>query len=377
MKILILLCLISSSAAFSQSSEELMRMASADLKAKDYCSASANFKKAFEEKTEAGIYEYTSAALAAAHCNDLQRAVGWLKKSYDLGFGKSREEINLLKTDPGFKALSQNNEFQSLLAGMEDRLARKEEFKKKEAELWNKDIISNQIKEKTPFNEAHPGFALYFTDVNGLKVPYIVFVPKGYKVSKQTKAIVYLHGGVNSLSDFYYRNADVKTEPIFSVGENFNSIVIYPFAKKDFGWVDQKMAFENIFTIIQDVEKKYNIDKTRIYLGGMSNGGTAAFWFASQQETPFRAFYAFAPNPVLNIGEIRFENITKEHPLYSISSKDDLVFSYDTVLSIYNKNKIKAKGWKFQTIETGTHGFIYNPEINKELLSRFFSEVLK
>jgi hypothetical protein len=53
----------------------------------------------------------------------------------------------------------------------------------------------------------------------------------------------------------------------------------------------------------------------------MSNGGTATFWFASRKGTPFKAFYAFAPNPVLNIGAIPFENITKDHPLYTINAK--------------------------------------------------------
>lgn len=141
--------------------------------------------------------------------------------------------------------------------------------------------------------------------------------------------------------------------------------------------MNQIKAFENIFTILNDVEKKYNVDKNKIYLGGMSNGGTATFWFASRKDTPFKAFYAFAPNPVLNIGAIPFENITKDHPLYTISAKDDYVFGYNEVLKVYNDNKSKAKGWNFQTLETGSHEFIYKPEISKELLMRFFSEILK
>ncbi|OCA72814.1 hypothetical protein BBH99_12655 [Chryseobacterium contaminans] len=354
-----------------------MKEASTNLKAKEYCAALSNFKEAFALQTEIGIYDYVSAASAAANCNDTETAIEWLKKGYKLGLGKKRDEVTFLQTNERFKNLSLNVEFKQLLSAMENKLAQTEKLKKQEKEHWNQEIIKNQITESVPFNQAASGFALYFTETEGLKVPYVVFVPKKYQFSKPVKVIFFLHGGVNSVNEFYYQNPDVKKEPIFSVGDHFNAIVVYPFAKKDFGWMNQQKAFENIFTILNDVEKKYNVDKNKIYLGGMSNGGTATFWFASQKETPFKAFYAFAPNPVLNIGAIPFENITKDHPLYTINAKDDYVFGYNDVLKIYNDNKSKAKGWKFQTIETGSHEFIYKPEISKELLTSFFSEVLR
>ncbi|MBP2617571.1 prolyl oligopeptidase family serine peptidase [Chryseobacterium jejuense] len=377
MKTVLLSCLLCFSNAFSQSYEALMKEATSNLQAKEYCAALSNFKDAFNLQSEIGLYDYVSAASAAANCNDTKTALEWLKKGAKLGLGKSRNEVIFLQTNERFKNLSQNIEFKQLLRDLESKVTQIEKLRNQKIEDWNQEIIKNQIMESISFNQAPSGFALYFTEPEGLKAPYIVFVPKRYKSSKPVKVIFFLHGGVNSLNDFYNQNPDVKKEPIFSVGDHFNAIIVYPFAKKDFGWMNQQKAFENIFTILKDVEKKYNIDKNRIYLGGMSNGGTAAFWFASRKETPFKAFYAFAPNPVLNIGAIPFENITEDHPLYTINAKDDYVFSYDDVLKIYNQNKSKAKGWIFQTIENGSHEFIYKPEINRELLINFFSEVLR
>ncbi|MDR2237099.1 MAG: prolyl oligopeptidase family serine peptidase [Chryseobacterium sp.] len=377
MKILILPCLLFFGTVFSQSYEDLMQEASKNLKAKDYCSALSNFKNAFPKKTEIGTYEYASAASAAASCNDPKLAIEWLKKSYGLGLGKDRNEISFLETHESLKNIAGDPEFQSLLKDMKQKLAVKEEAAKKEEDLWNKSIIENQLTDKNPFQKAPAGFALYFTDVDGLKVPYLVFVPQNYQPSKPLRAIVYLHGGVNSLDEFYYKKSEVRTEPIFAAGEQYNSIIIYPFAKKDFGWMDQPKAFENIFTILKDVQKKYNIDKKRIYLGGMSNGGTATFWFASQKETPFKAFFAFAPNPVLNTGAIDFGNISTKHPLYTFNAKDDMVFKYETVQKIYDENKSKAKGWDFRTVEKGSHAFIFDPEVGKNILSDLFSNVLR
>ncbi|BAP31457.1 uncharacterized protein CHSO_2420 [Chryseobacterium sp. StRB126] len=377
MKAILLSCLLYFSNAFSQSYEDLMKEAAVSLQAKEYCTALSNFKDAFNLQSEIGIYDYVSAASAAANCNDMKIAIEWLKKGAKLGLGKNREEVTFLQTNERFKNLSQNIEFKQLLTDLDNKVTQIEKRRKQKTEEWNQEIIKNQITGSIPFNQAPFGFALYFTEPEGFKAPYIVFVPKGYKSSKPVKVIFFLHGGVNSLNDFYYQNPDVKKEPIFSVGDRFNAIIVYPFAKKDFGWMNQQKAFENIFTILNDVEKKYNVDQNKIYLGGISNGGTATFWFASQKETPFKAFYAFAPNPVLNIGAIPFENITKDHPLYTISAKDDYVFGYGDVLKIYNQNKSKAKGWIFQTIEKGSHEFIYKPEISNELLTNFFSEVLR
>lgn len=377
MKTVVLSCLLCCTSAFSQSYGTLLKKAAENLQAKKYCDALTNFKEAFSLQTEVGLYDYVSAASAAANCNETSTAVEWLKKGYQLGLGKSRDELTFLQTNERFKNLSLNTEFKQLLTDMEKKLVQIEKIKKQEKEQWNQEIVNNQIKESVPFQQASSGFALYFTEAEGLKVPYIVYIPQGYKASKPMQTIFYLHGGVNAINDFYYQNPDLKKEPIFPIGEQFNVIIVYPFAKKDFGWMNQPKAFENIFTILNDVEKKYNVDKNKIYLGGMSNGGTATFWFASRKETPFKAFYAFAPNPVLNIGEIPFENITKDHPLYSISAKDDHIFGYNDVMKIYNDNKSKAKGWNFQTIETGSHEFIYKPEISKELLTNFFSKILK
>lgn len=377
MKTVLLSCLLCCSSAFAQSYETLLKKAAENLKEKEYCGALANFKDAFNLQSEIGVYDYVSAASAAANCNDPNTAVEWLKKGYKIGLGKSRDELTFLQTNERFKNLSLNIEFKQLLTDMEKKLVQIEKLQKQEKEQWNQEIIKNQVTENIPFNQAAPGYALYFTEAEGLKVPYMVFVPKRYNASKPMKVIFFLHGGVNSINDFYYQNPDVQKEPIFPIGERFNAIIVYPFAKKDFGWMNQNKAFENIFTILNNVEKKYNIDKNKAYLGGMSNGGTATFWFASQKETPFKAFYAFASNPVLNIGAIPFENITKNHPLYTINAKDDSVFNYGKVLKIYDENKSKAKGWNFQTIEKGAHDFIYNPEISKDLLINFFSEVLK
>lgn len=377
MRILLLPFLFITHLACAQSFDELRASASANLKKKDYCAALTDLKAAFTKKSALTAYDYLSGVSAAANCNDTSLALKWLKASYDGGLGKDQSEIAYLENNESFKPLAATAAFQDILKRMKDRLAAKEKQQQEAADAWKKAIVRHQVPAGTPFQQAPEGFALYFTEAEGQQVPYVVYIPKGYDPSKRYPAIVYLHGGVNAVSDYYFNNPDVGKEPIFGVGEQFHSIIIYPFAKKDFGWVNQQKAFENIFNVVKSVRERYNVDSARMFLGGMSNGGSATFWFASQPGTPFRAFYAFAASPMLKIGEITFSNITAAHPLYTIHSKEDQTYKYEEVLKIYNEQKDKAPGWKFETIEKGSHGFIYEPGIGPAVLSSFFSRLLK
>ncbi|MFB6453869.1 dienelactone hydrolase family protein [Chitinophaga sp. Hz27] len=377
MKFLVIPLLLFCNLGFSQSFEQLRASAASNLNRKDYCAALTDFKAAFAIKVAPGPYDYIGGVSAAANCNAKPLALQWLQKSFEAGLGKSEEEITYLETNESFRSIADTEAFKSILKRMKERLAEKEADKKAAVDAWNKAITAHQLPPQQPYQHAPQGYALYFTQVDDQQVPFVVYVPNSYDPVKPSTTIVFLHGGVNSVQDYYYKNPDVATEPIFSIGEAFNAIIIYPFAKKDFGWMNQKKAFENIFTILKETEGIYNVDTSRIYLGGMSNGGTATFWFASQKDTPFKAFYAFGANPVLKIEEIDFANISNSHPLYTIHSKDDEVFKYDEVISIYNANKKKAVGWKFETIEKGSHGFIYDPENGPAILYRFFKELLK
>ena len=64
-----------------------------------------------------------------------------------------------------------------------------------------------------------PGHALYFTRVDTVRLPYVVYVPKSYSPRVATRLIVYLHGGVVSLKNFEYKDPDFVDEAIFKLAE--------------------------------------------------------------------------------------------------------------------------------------------------------------
>ena len=362
---------------FAQSFDEQMGKAGEALQKKEYCNALTIFRTAFKDTTKTGAYEFAYAAVAATNCSDEQQALIWLKKSQQKGLGQSTEEIGAISKDSSFVKLHKYPEWNAFVSSMKQALVDRQLLQKKRDDEWIETITANKIKAnpKGKFNQCKSGFALYLSKVDALEVPYLVYIPRTYDAAKPMRAIVYLHGGVANETNFNFKNSELGNgEPIFSIGDTYNSIIIYPFGKKDFGWVDQVAAFKNVLTIIDKVKAIYHIDSENIFLGGMSNGGTAAFWFASQKPNIFKGFYALSALPTLKVEPINFKNITQDKPFYSVNAKDDDVYKFDDVSKIYNDNKANAKGWIFDTLEGGGHGFIYQQN-GKEILEKVFKKI--
>ena len=377
-QILTVITLLAAQTTFAQSFDEQMGKAGEALQKKEYCSALTVFKAAFKDTTKTGPYELAYGAVAAANCNDEQQALVWLKKSQQKGLGQSTEEIDAISKDSAFVKLRKYPEWIAFTTSMKQALVDKQLLQKKRNDGWFETITANKIKANAngKFNACKPGFALYFSKVDTLEVPYLVYIPRTYDATKPMRAIVYLHGGVVNETNFNFKNSELENgEPIFSVGDTYNSIIIYPFGKKDFGWVNQVAAFKNVLTVIDKVKAIYHIDAKNVFLGGMSNGGTATFWFASQKPNIFKGFYALSALPTLKIGVINFENITQDKPFYSIHAKDDDVYKFDDVNKIYTDNKATAKGWNFDTLQNGGHGFIYQQN-GREILGNIFKKLL-
>lgn len=362
----------------AQNYEQLITEAQDNIQKKNYCESLNKYNQAL--KTQEGIAEknpfvlYT-AAVSAGYCGDNNKAISWLSQAEKKGLVNKIEELNYIASDSAFVKLHDLKEWNEILNNMKLRINEKKIQEKKNNKEWNTSIKENvfNIKNKKRI-DSKPTFALYFTKVKDLEVPYLVYIPQKYNFKTRLKVIVYLHGGVVSLDKFNYDNYQIQQEPIFSVGEDLNAIVVYPFGKKDFGWVNQQKAFDNVFTVVDQVMKNFRIDKKNIILGGMSNGGTATFYYASQKPNVFKGFFAISSNPNVLLDRIKFSNLSQGKKIITLNSKDDNVYNFKEVENTYLKNKTIAKDWEFLSIEEGDHGFIYDPQKGKNILEEIIKK---
>ncbi|WP_104384358.1 dienelactone hydrolase family protein [Sphingobacterium sp. HMA12] len=360
MKILILfIALLSFQCSFAQSYEQLMDLASAQIKSQKYRDALSTLKKAFHQQGDRGKYDYANALVVALQCGKNDLAIAWLEEGVKLGLGDNEQELSYFKNDSIFKPILANSSYKRILKHMEFQI--QERYKRDR--IWQNEVAANAISEKQAFYQhAQAGFALYHVDQEGLEIPYLVFVPRGYHCNAPTRALFFFHGGVVSDTAAFTIDPQTRFEPIFTIGDSTNSIVIYPFQKGNPGWKNYKYMSAVISTILADVKLRYFIDTDRIYLGGLSMGGNVSYQFAQEQQTDFRAFYAISAKP--KIAEV-------SHPIYSLHAKDDSLYRYDDLLKVRRKVKKQQKKWMLKSVAKGGHGFMYLPMGEKSTLDFF------
>ena len=115
---------------------------------------------------------------------------------------------------------------------------------------------------------------------SAVKREYLLYVPKSYDRAKPTPLVINLHTAMS------WPTSSMNISQWNLVADEHGFIVVYP-AGTGFGSKSWEMTGSEtpsrmpdvifISELIDKLEVSYNIDKTRIYADGMSNGGGMAF----------------------------------------------------------------------------------------------------
>lgn len=116
--------------------------------------------------------------------------------------------------------------------------------------------------------------------VSGAKREYLLYVPKSYDKTRPTPLVITLHTSMS------WPTSAMNISQWNRIADEQGIIVVYP-AGTGHGPKSWEMAASEtpsrmpdvrfISKLMDEMEASYNIDKTRIYANGMSNGGGMAF----------------------------------------------------------------------------------------------------
>ena len=351
---------------------QLLERADSQMQARDHCAAVASFEQAFAaDSTRANEFELFGAASAAANC-PAQRALAWrwLRQLSRRPLHMQPHDLDNVAQDPNLASLKTAAEWPRWLAAMRAALAAQTVAARTRSIRWVAETQARTLPQpgssqhKTGrFVAAQPGFALYFSPVpnDTVRMPYLVRVPADYSPARPAPVVVYLHGGVVSTAQFQYADPDVVVqEPIFAAAPA-SALIIYPFGRQTFGWVEQPAAFAQVEAIVREVQARYRTDPRGPVLGGMSNGGSAALWFASQRPAAFSGFYALSPAAKLPL-QAPYGRLGQDKPCYQISAQSDAVYPYAAVRAHYEARPTQAWRWELQSVPQGGHDFLYGPD---------------
>ncbi len=116
-------------------------------------------------------------------------------------------------------------------------------------------------------------------------VSYLLALPEAYEANeeKEWPLVVFLHGAGERGTDLEKVKIHGPPKKI-EAGEKFPFILVSPQCPAGEWWTEQP-----VLELIDDIEDKYRVDRSRIYLTGLSMGGYGTWHFATRAPERFAA----------------------------------------------------------------------------------------
>jgi poly(3-hydroxybutyrate) depolymerase len=218
----------------------------------------------------------------------------------------------------------------------------------------------------TPVDELHMR-----TPITGEK--YWLYVPDQYDSDKPMPLVVTLHG--TNPWDGYHR----QVKEWKALAEDKGFIVAAPKLKSSQGiirisrsmWYDDLEEDEKaILAVIEDVGRRYRIDKSKILLTGFSAGGYAMYFTGLRNPDKFQMLVARACNSDVEMmrDKIQLTDASRKLPIVIFWGKDDSVivnqsweaFEYLRMQKCYSTSREEIRG-----------GHLRRPDLAYQLWSQY------
>jgi poly(3-hydroxybutyrate) depolymerase len=132
-----------------------------------------------------------------------------------------------------------------------------------------------------------PRVATFHSGIDDSDQPYALYLPKQFDPAKKYPLVIGLHAEESNHSVNLVQLFGVLAAPGeigLAVGRGFprfrdvDFIVACPFARGTMGY--QGIAEQDVYDMLDEVERRYPIDRDRVYLSGVSMGGGGSLWLA-------------------------------------------------------------------------------------------------
>lgn len=157
------------------------------------------------------------------------------------------------------------------------------------------DEVRAKLKAGRPYTKQKTGRVDLPSRDHGLALDNVLEVPADYDPSRAWPLRVSLHGGVG-------REApgpnDPPARPLTNRIQSSGEIVLHPRAWAQSQWWNWGQV-ENITSLVARIKRNYNVDESRTYITGISDGGTGVYFFAMRHATPWSACMPLNGHPLV------------------------------------------------------------------------------
>jgi len=144
-------------------------------------------------------------------------------------------------------------------------------------------------------------------------------------------------------------------------------LVLHPRAWAQSEWWTAGQV-ENILTLLDTVKRRYNVDESRVYLTGISDGGTGVYFLAMRQATPWAACLPLNGHPSVLAnpdvgadGQLYSANLAS-CPLRIVNGGRDRLYPAASVAPLVEMFKHGGIPLEFQVYEAAGHDTSWWPE---------------
>jgi predicted peptidase len=198
---------------------------------------------------------------------------------------------------------------------------------------------------------------------------YLLYTPKDYEGSKKEYPLVFFLHGIGE------RGNDLDLLKLYGIpkmiedGMDFPFLVVSPQCPDDTVWANE---LDTLYALLEEAIEKYRVDKSRIYLTGLSMGGNGAWRLATAYPSMFAAVVPICGfgNPYLGFPErIR---VLKDVPIWAFHGEEDDVVPLQRskeLVDVLEANQGNVKFTAYPDTKHDSWTLTYkNPELYEWLL---------
>lgn len=206
---------------------------------------------------------------------------------------------------------------------------------------------------------------LYVSE-DGYTLPYRLYIPKNYDCGVLYPVMIFMHGAGERGSD-NEEQIKVALPHVFDdpTSPAYNSIIIAPQCPEDKQWVYTPFAkgsystsdvteskeCQTVIDILRYIISEYNVDKSRIYVTGISMGGYASWDLMTRHPSIFAAGM-----PICGGGDPSAAKILAEIPIRVFHGLLDTAVPTECSREMYYAIKAVGKGRiQYTEFENGYH----------------------
>ena len=191
-------------------------------------------------------------------------------------------------------------------------------------------------------------------------MPATLYIPPKYDPTKPAPILFFLHGGINRPRFVPLQHLKKYIAYYWKETADKNGwFLCAPASKRGLMWW-QTSGTRALEEVLRYIKRRFNIDETRIWVAGFSDGGSGAFHLAAHAPTHFSILIPLNGNPLVpdRYGAPMFLENFKNRLIYAVHTKNDSLYPAAVMKPIMNAAK-KAGANLIHRILPGTHSPSY------------------